>query len=101
MAMTVTATMAGSPANGVLFRVNVLTGARAAASQPGGTKSSTGVTTNSVSVTTTVTKSFIYGAMTADNSFNAVTGTTLIDNFGDITNAKVIDKCCSSNSVER
>ena len=88
MAYTVTATEGANAVNGVLLRVKVLTGAAAAASQTGASKTADAGSSPfyDQSITTTVTGSIVYGALAdgANNSaFTADARTTLIDNFSD------------------
>lgn len=85
MSLTVTATQGGASANGLLLRVKVLTGV--AATQNGATASA--AATCSVSITTTVTGSRVYGAVSNGAGIAADASTTLIDNFTDSTNSEV------------
>lgn len=90
MSFTVTATGTfQNTVNGLLLRVKVVTGAKPASSQPGGTASATG---NPVSydqaITISATGSYVYGAasdFSTDNNFTADSATTLLDNFQDTT----------------
>lgn len=90
MAITVTATEGANSVNGILLRVRVLTGAAAAAAQPGGIKQADTSTTPFYDqpVTTTQAGSVVYGAMADGNTAFVMTPdarTTLIDNFSDST----------------
>jgi len=97
--VTVTATQGGSTANGLLLRVKVLTGA--AASQTGNTGSNSSSTpfTPGLSLTTTVTGSYVYGALangspiTNGTAFTAAAGNTLLDSYADSTNAEQYGTC--------
>jgi hypothetical protein len=83
--LTVTATQGGATFAGMLLRVKVLTGAAAAASQPGGTLVVTATAAHG-NITTTQTGSLVYGALSADSaagSFAAEPLCTLIDNYND------------------
>jgi hypothetical protein len=92
--VTATATAGGSVANGLLLRVKVLTGA--SVNQFGGTAGtgSTSPFTPSLSLTTTVTGSWVYGALvngqtsTNGSAFTPAAGNSLIDSFTDAPNAE-------------
>jgi hypothetical protein len=88
MAITVTATQGGSTAAGMALRVFVLT--QAAATQNGATANNLflGVTSFTLSITTTQTGSRVYGASapTPSASMTAAALTTLVDNIADGTN---------------
>src|SRR5260221_4439997 len=95
MAFTVTATQGGTngPANGMVLRVFVLTGA--AATQNGATSNSqlTAATSFTQSVTTTQTGSRVYGASAVfpSNSATAAALTTVVDNVADgVNNAQYV-----------
>src|SRR5579864_8296411 len=88
MAITVTATQGGSTAAGMALRVFVLT--QAAATQNGATANTLflGVTSFTLSITTTQTGSRVYGASapTPSNTMTAAALTTLVDSVADGTN---------------
>jgi hypothetical protein len=87
--MSITAAQGGSVSNGLLLRVIVLTGA--AAAQIGGTGKQTGLAAHEATLTTTVTGSRVYLALTNGGfvSYTAAASTTLIDNSGDATNGEI------------
>src|SRR5215469_6560978 len=92
MAMTVTATQGGSTANGMILRVYVITGAKAAASQTGGSfnlNNPSNTNTWSASITTTA-GSNVYGGASMSGSGNSPTtvSSTSVDTFSDATNAE-------------
>jgi hypothetical protein len=96
--MTVTATQGGVTANGMILRVQVLTGAAAAAAQTGGTgaQSASGGAAHQASVTTTVAGSYVYGAMVnaaAGTTWTAAAGVTIVDTVNDATNGEFYGSC--------
>ncbi len=99
MPVTVTASQGGSTANGLLLRVKVLTGT--AATQTGNTDSNSSSTpfTPDLSLITTVTGSYVYGALangspvTNGTAFTAAAGNTVNDSYADSTNAEQYGTC--------
>ena len=92
MAITVTATQVGSPANGMALRIFILTGAAAAAAQTGAAPSatfSTSVTSFTATGVVQQASSFIYGAVIHGNSADTASGgTTVVDDIADATNGE-------------
>jgi hypothetical protein len=90
VSLTVTATQAGSTANGMVLRVFVLTGAKAGNLQAGGSGNAqlSATTTMTVSVTTTQAGSRVYGATSFSPSvtLTANANSTVLDNVADATN---------------
>jgi hypothetical protein len=88
--VTVTATAGGSVANGLLLRVKVLTGT--SVNQFGATavQSSSVPAAHQASITTTVTGSQVYGAITSGSAAaqTPAASTTMLDNVVDATNGE-------------
>ena len=84
--LTVTATQGTSSTAGMLLRVKVLTGAAAAAAQTGGSLVSSAAVNGNI--TTTVTGSRVYGAITNAGALAAEPLCTLTDNFVDVPNSE-------------
>jgi hypothetical protein len=94
--LTVTATAGGSTSNGILLRIEVITGAVTAGSQTGATGSQSASGAHQAAITPNQTNSRVYGAMienNADTSYTANGSTTLIDNVTDGTNTVQYGTC--------
>lgn len=102
MAITVTATAAGADSStGIALTVKVVTGALAAASQPGATAGSITVTTPQLAITPTHSGSWVYGAVLSGNAgtFTAVANTVFTRNTEDDTNSVVYGTFRSSGTT--
>jgi len=92
--VTVTATAGGSTAPGILLRVKVLTGAASAQTGATGINSSNTPFTPDLSLSTTTTGSYVYGALvngaplTNGSAFTPASGNTLLDSYADSANAE-------------
>ena len=100
MSITVTAAETGSTFGGGLLRVWVLTGT--ASSQAGAATATFGGTgAQEASITTTVTGSFVYGALktSSTTSLTAASGTTLDDNLVDNQNGEILGSCHTTSAT--
>ena len=91
MSITVTATQGGSTSNGLLLRIFVLTGAKAANLQSGATAAANITSSTAFTVAGTIQQasSHVYGAaVNGSNSSFSGSGTTVVDNVADGTNGE-------------
>jgi hypothetical protein len=101
MAITVTAAQGGSTGNGILLRVKVLTGQAASPIGANASKANTAAAALDTSITTTVTGSYVYGAVESAvaGSLTAAAGTTLFDNVNDPTNGEQYGTCRTTSTT--